>query len=193
MATDIEKVRLKIGDRPTVYRKEAVGDGVTTFFQLDPYPVEDLEVWVNEAPTVAYTLDGTNGLVEFNAAVAVNLPIVFQYYAVIWTDTEITDFLADHNDNVNVTSAMILLAWAADASRLAKRETKSGGGGVGAYTVDTSVAARELRNTAKAYLDWEAEYGEETGTGVPAEGLTEIPWTEAGHRDAEYQRLIRES
>jgi hypothetical protein len=193
MATDIEKVRQKIGDRRVVHRKEAVGDGATTFFQLDPYPVEDLTVWVDGVISVAYTLDAANGLVEFTAAPAANLALVFQYYAVIWTDTEIQDFLTDNGSNVNISSAMMLLAWAADAARLAKRETRSGGGGLGAYTVDTSVAARELRNTAETYLEYEREYGAMTGTHVPAEGLTEVPWTEAAASDRNYQRIIRES
>jgi hypothetical protein len=55
------------------------------------------------------------------------------------------------------------------------------------------VAAKELRATAQALLDYELEYGEEAGSQIPAEGLTEVPWTEQSHQDIAYQRFIREN
>ena len=130
---------------------------------------------------------------SFAVAPAANDVLIFQYYASVWTDVEIEDFLSQYGSNINITSAHILFAWAADAAKLAKRETLSGGGGVGAVTRDTSVAARELRNTAKAIMDWEVEYGESLGSQIPAEGLTEVPWTEAAHYISNEQSIIRDS
>lgn len=191
--SNLVRVRRTIGDKLRVQRKEAIGDGVSKFYKMDHEPVQDMSIWIDDVLTVAYTLDADQGMVEFVGVPAINVKIVFQYYASVWTDAEITDQLEMYDDNVNITSASILWAWAADVARLAKRETLSGGGGLGAVTKDTSVAARELRNTAKELLDWEKEYGEVAGTAIPAEGLTEIPWTEASYFDGVYQRIIRDS
>lgn len=193
MATDVERVRLKIGDRTKLQRKQSTGDGVSRFFKMDHEPISGVEVWINDVSTSAFTVDESNGVVEFTTVPNINSKIVFQYSAMIWTDDEITDFLDQYSSNVNIASAHILLAMAADIAKIAKRETLSGGGGLGAVTRDTSVAARELRQAAEALLEYEAEYGTTIGSNVPADGLTEVPWTEAAYEQSATQRIIREN
>lgn len=192
-----ERVRRKISDRPTLRRDMVTADGLSEHFKLAFEPIlANPQVWVDDViktENVDYTVDVDNGVIVFVAAPTTNQKLVFQYYSVVWTDVDVEDYLEQYGDNINITSAHILFAWAADAARLAKRETRSGGGGLGAITQDTSVAARELRATAKALMDWEIEYGTEAGTAVPADGLTEIPWTEAALYEAQDQRFIREN
>lgn len=195
----VERVRYKIADRAQLRRERFTADGVSDHFKLKQEPILQStppQVWQNGTLLVEdtdYSVDYTNGVITFANAPAANLELIFQYYSIIWSDTEIQDFLDQYSANVNVAAAHILLAWAADVARLSKRETRSGGGGVGAVTVDTSLAARELRNTAKAILDWEIEYGESLGSQIPAEGITQVPWTESAAYDIEYQRFLRES
>lgn len=197
--TSIERVRRKIADRPELHRERVDADGVSDRFKLQFEPVQSTpipEVWVDGAIQVEntdYTVDYENGIVTFAVSPTENQKLVFQYYSVIWTDTDIADFLEQYSDVSNVAAAHVLLAWAADAARLAKRETKSGGGGLGSHTVDTSVAAKELRATAAALMDWEIQYGDSIGSQVAAEGLTEIPWTESAHRDIDDQAYIRDN
>jgi hypothetical protein len=197
--TDIERVRRKIADKLQLRRERFDADGVSDHFKMKFEPISQLpapEIWINGAQQTEgtdYSVDYEFGIVVFANAPTVNQKLIFQYYASVWTDEEIQDFLDQYSSNLNITSAHMLFAWAADAAKLAKRETLSGGGGVGAVTRDTSVAARELRNTAKALMDWEVEYGESLGTQVPADGLTEIPWTEAAHYATNEQRIIRDS
>ncbi|HET7713182.1 MAG TPA: hypothetical protein VFK94_01605 [Patescibacteria group bacterium] len=197
--SSVERIRLKIADRPKIRRSQVTADGLSEHFKLEAEPIQTNpapQVWVNDVlqvETTDYAVDYTNGIVVFVTAPIANAKIVFQYYSVIYTDAEIQDFLDQSGANLNIAAAHILYAWAADAARLAKRETKSGGGALGAITQDTSVAARELRATAKSFMDWEIEYGTDLGSQVPADGLTEIPWTEAAHHDIEDQVFIREN
>lgn len=190
----IERVRQKVSDRSRIDRETAVGDGVSKFFKLGHSPIADdpaIQVWINDNATSAFTLDANNGLVEFDATPFANDQIVFQYYWSLFSDTEIQDFLDQYSNNVNISAAHMLFALSADVARIAKRETLIGGGGVGQKTIDTSVAAKELRASAKALMDWELEYGTDNGTQSPAEGLTEVPWTEAGWNQLIDQDFIR--
>lgn len=148
---------------------------------------------VEQDLTTHYTLDATNGVVDFVSAPVANSALVFTYYSQYWTDAQVEDFLLRYGNNVNITAAQMLIVRAAELALSAKRETKSGGGGLGAHTIDTSVAVKELRATAAALMDWEREYGDTTGVAIPAEGLTEIPWTEAAHGEIANQRWVREN
>ena len=195
----LERLRRKIGDRSAIRRETSTADGLSTNFKLKLSPVNATpvpQVWLDDTlltEGVDYSVNYEDGVIIFSNAPTVNQKLVFQYYAVVWTDVDLQDYLDQYSDNVNISAAHVLLSWAADAARLAKRETLSGGGGLGAVTKDTSVAARELRNTAKALMDWEIEYGDTLGSQVPADGLTEIPWTEAAFEEIESQRFIREN
>jgi hypothetical protein len=192
--TAIERVRQKISDKTTIARENALGDGVSKFFKLGNAPITEnpeIQVWINENSTTAFTLNADDGVVEFTSTPAANDEIVFQYYWSVFSDDEIQDFLDQYNNNVNISAAHLLMALAADAARIAKRETLIGGGGVGQATRDTSVAAKELRASAKALMDWEIEYGADNGNQTPAEGLTEIPWTEAAWKNMFDQDIIR--
>ena len=196
--TDIERVRLKIGDKPQLKREVVEGDGTAEHFKLRFEPVQATpvpQVWVNDSIQVEntdYTVNYEQGIITFLSAPVENDNIVFQYYSTVYTDDEIQDFV-DQYISPGVAAAHIMFAWAADIAKLAKRETLQGGGGVGSVTRDTSVAAKELRATAAALLEYELEHGETIGSQVPAEGLTEIPWTEQTAEDIVYQKFLREN
>lgn len=196
--TDIQRVRLKIGDKETIRREVNTGDATAEHFKLKFQPVSQTnvpQIWVDDvlqAEGVDYTVDYDQGVISFTAAPLADQSIVIQYYSTIYTDAEIQDFL-DQYTSVGMAAAQIMFAWAADIAKIAKRETLQGGGGVGAVTRDTSVASKELRATAQALLDYELEYGDSAGTQVPAEGLTEIPWTEQVAQDIDYQEWVREN
>lgn len=171
--TDIEAVRLKAADRSTITKEQAVGDGEAYAYKLGHnsiLSVPDIEIRLNNVIQVAgFVVDYTNGVVTFTTAPALGVQIEFTYYWSIYTDDQIQYFLDDSTGNVTVASAKVLLAIAADAAKIAQRQSLAGGGGLGAVTIDTSVAARELRAAAKALIDMEAQISET----APAEGLTD--------------------
>lgn len=189
---NIDLVRLKTSDKSSITREVSTGDGTSTYFKLGHEPILDtpaIEVRKNGGVITAYTADTTNGVVTFDTAPAVNDTLDFTYYWAIFTDTEIQAFLDESGANVTIASARLLLALAADSARLAKRMTLSGGSGMGMVIQDTSVAARELRETAKYLIQMESDLGES----IPAEGLTEIPWTEFEYQKEVEQSVIRNS
>lgn len=193
--TPIEAVRLKSSDKSVVTREKVKTSGEDQYFKLKnsnifaiPAPSITLD-GVVKIEGVDYTIDYNQGIVSWATMPAVNGVIEFTYYWSVFSDTEIQYFLDESGGNITIATARLLLAWAADAARLAKRQTLSGGGGLGQVVIDTSVAAKELRATAKALIDTEADLGES----IPAEGLTEIPWTEQVYERQVAQHFIRES
>ncbi len=192
---DLELVRLKIADKSSIVREEAEGDGQSTHFRLEhgsllhtPAP----QVWNNNSLKVEgtdYTVDYDNGIIIWNTAPVVNDDVVIQYYWSVFTDVEIQAFIDADGGNTTIASAKLLLAVAADAAKIAKRSTLAGGGGLGSVTEDTSVQARELRATAAALLSTESDIS----SNIPAEGITEIPWTERTFERQIEQDIIRNS
>jgi hypothetical protein len=191
--TDIANVRLKIGDKSTITREVTTGDGTAIYFKLGHQNIladPAIQVRVNGILVANYTVELEQGIVTFSGAPAVNDEIDFQYYWAVYNDAEIQIFLDEAGGNITIASAKILLAMAADASRLARRLTLSGGaGGTGQISTDTSVAAKELRATAKALIDMEADLGES----IPTEQLTEPIWTEFNYEFQFGQSIIRKS
>ena len=193
--TDIERIRIKIADKSTIVRELAEGDGAAKFFKLNNQNVGTspaIQVWINnilQTDPANYSTDVVNGIVSFVTAPAVNDDIIFQYYWTLFTDNEVQDFLDENGGSVNIASAKLLYALAANAALLAKRSTLSGGSGLGSITEDTSVAARELRAAAKGLIELEGQIGSE----IPAEGFTEIPWTEQVYRRQIEQEIIRDN
>lgn len=188
----IDLVRLKTSDKSAITREVSTGDGTSIYFKLGHSPILSapaIEVRKNSVTVTNYTIDTSNGIITFDTAPAVNDNLDFTYYWAIFSDTEVQAFLDESGSNVTIASARLLLALAADAARLAKRMTLSGGGGMGMVIQDTSVAARELRDTAKALIQMESDLGES----IPAEGLTEIPWTEFEYQKELEQSVIRNS
>jgi len=189
---DIEAVRLKTSDKSIITREKGVGNGVDKYFKLKssnllatPAP----EVRANQVLLTVgaqYTVDLINGIVAFTSIPAQSVELEFTYYWSVFSDAEIQYFL-DQDGSSTIAAAHILLAWAADAAKVAKRQTLSGGGGLGQTVVDTSVIARELRATAQAMIQTEKDLGES----IPAEGLTEVPWTESSFRDQVEQHYVR--
>lgn len=195
MTTQIEAVRLKTSDKSLLTREKTKGTGEDKFFKVKqsnilavPAPYVTLGgVQVTEG--VDYTVDYAQGVFTFTVNPAQGVTLEFTYYWSIFSDDEVNYFLSEAGSNVTIAAAYLLLAWAADASRLAKRQTLSGGGGLGQQVIDTSVAAKELRATAKALIDTQADLA----NGFPAEGYTEVPWTEQLYRRAIDQHLIRDN
>lgn len=193
-ATEIEAVRRKGGDQPIRHQESKTGDGVSTPFQLQVFPIETtpaIRVWVNnilKVVTTDYTVDAAEGIVTFLAAPAAGDAIRFEYTAAVWSDTELQLFIDEAGNSTTLATVYMLLALAASAARLAKKETLAGGGGLGAVTLDTAVRAKELRDTAKAYYD---QYAKDEGAGVPYEELTEIAWTPFQAMDMVEDQILR--
>lgn len=195
MSTETDTVRRRAGIRTTIEREVSTATGEDVHFKLMHDPIDSipaLQVRVNntlKVLTTDYTVDAVNGVVSFTTAPSVNDSVEFVYYWSLYTDDEIALFVDDANGNTTVATAYLLLALAADAARLAKRQTLIGGGGIGQSTIDTSVAAKELRETAKALLSTDAELAAQ----LPAEGLTTPPWTEANYEEQAWQSIVRSS
>jgi hypothetical protein len=193
--TSIEQVRLKISDKPHLTREVTEGTGVDKYFKLGNAPALATpapEVRVDGAlktENVDYTVNYEQGIITMTAVPTTGAELDFIYYWVVFTDEEIEQFISDANDNLVVAAAYGLFAWAADAAKVAKRYTLSGGGGLGQVVGDTSVTAKELRETAKALIDMEKDLGE----AQPADGLTEVPWNEFQYLDSREQSIIRSS
>lgn len=189
--TDIEAVRLKSSDKSLITREQGKGTGSDLYYKLSHAPIITLplpEVRVDGVVQAAgYTVDYTNGIITFDVAPTVNSELEFTYYWSIFSDAEIQYFVDEAGGNITTATANVLLAIAADASKVAKRQSMAGGGGLGAVTIDTSVASRELRNTAQALLDMTRQVDTQT----PAEGITELAWTEFGYHEIVDQSLIR--
>lgn len=186
----IQAVRLKSGDRSVITREVGRGDGSSKYFKLKNSRIlvdPPIEVRINGALTSAFAVDVDNGIVTMTSAPVQDDEIEFVYYWSVYNDTEIQYFIDDNGANTTLAAAKVLLAIAADASKIAKREAMAGGGGLGSVTLDTSVVARELRNTAQAMIDNEIQLGNYE----PAEGLTEVNWTPMDYAEALGQRVIR--
>jgi hypothetical protein len=138
---------------------------------------------------IDYTVDYSNAIISFSALPVVNDDLEFIYYWSIFTDDEIQYFLDDSAGSVNIASAKALLAIAADAAKIAQRQSLAGGGGLGAVSIDTSVAARELRALAQTLIDQEQDIANNT----PYDQLTEVVWNDQSLVRGLDQHLIRES
>jgi len=188
---DISAVRLKTSDKSLITKELAKGDGTARYFKLGHAPIllsPALQVRVNGALlSSGYSVDLINAIITFDVAPLVTDQIEFTYYWSIFTDDEIQYFLDDNSGNTTIAAAKVLLAIAADASKVAQRQSMAGGGGLGSVTLDTSVTARELRNTAQALIQMEVQIGES----VPADGLTEVAWGEQTYHDMIEQQIIR--
>jgi hypothetical protein len=190
--TEIEAVRLKAADRSTITREVSVGDGESYIFKMGheailttPAP----EVRLDNVLQIGFTVNYAQGVIALGGPPSPNVQIEFTYYWSIFTDEEIQFFLDDSGGNTTVASAKVLLSIAADAAKIAKRQSLAGGGGLGAVTIDTSVASRELRASAKSLIEMERD----VSGAQPFEGLTEINWTEMNYKMGIEQTVIRGS
>lgn len=179
--SDIAAVRLNTSDKAKLKRDEWDADGVAADIELALQPVALSPVAkvyrenILLTPNVDYTLDADNGIVILSVTPAVNTKFVVDYYATVFSDTEIQHFLDTASANVFLASAYTLLAMAVEVARIARRETLAGGGVFGQATIDTSVRSKELREQAKSFIDL---YNKTAGTDIPAEGLTQIIWSD---------------
>jgi hypothetical protein len=193
--TDLQRVRLAISDKPKITREITVGDGDSKFFKLQNECVQSspaLQVHKNgsmltEGVDYSVTLD--QGLVVLSATPTAGDSLTFTYYYTVFTDDEINQFMTDAGGNLTLAAAYALMAWAADASKVARRMTMSGGGGLGQTVQDTSVAAKELRQTAKDLIELQKNLGEDT----PADGITEVVWNELSYERGLEQDWLRNS
>lgn len=178
--TPIETLRLTIGDKPRLQREAFDGDGVTTEYRLKFAPVQVLpapQVWKDGTlltEVTDYLIEYELGLIAMTIAPAANAELIIQYMSVVWSDEEMQEYL-DAADGVNLLAGHnMLYAWAARLAVEAIKESRSGGGGMGAVTIDTSVRAREMRATADALL---RQYEKYESSGLVGEGITEVAWT----------------
>lgn len=192
---DIAAVRLKTSDKSVITREKSTGNGVDKYFKLKnatilatpPIEVRANDVLLTEG--LDYTADLINGVITFIVTPVIGVVLEFTYYWSVFSDAEIQYFIDEAGGSTTVAAARCLLAWAADAAKLAKRQTLSGGGGLGQTVIDTSVIAKELRETAKSIIAIEQDLGES----IPYEGITEIPWTESIYKRQVNQHVIRDN
>jgi hypothetical protein len=196
--TSLETVRLKAGDKARLRREEGRGTGEATVFRLTFQPVLSTPppmVFVDQllaTVTTDYTVDLEQGVIKFVVAPTENASIVFEYYAVIFTDDEVNLFIGEAGGNTDYATAKMLMAWAANHSKLAQRETIAGGGGMGLVTRDTSLAATQLRETAKAFMDLYDLSPDSPASITPSMGFTEVAWTEQMAERLYNQQIIRD-
>lgn len=192
--TDIQAVRLRSSDKSRITREQDTADGVQNYWKLghsNIFQTPDIQVRLDGVLQVAgFTVDYVQGIVSFDSPPANGAELEFVYYWSIFSDDEIQYFIDDAAGNVAIAAAKVLLGIAADASKVAERQTMAGGGGMGSVTLDTSVTARELRNTAQAILDTEIRAGD-VDTTIPSEGITEPIWTPMNWQEQFDQRIIR--
>lgn len=179
--TSIEAVRLKAADQPKIHREAWTADGTSSSIQLEFHPILLLpvpRVWaesVLQTETTHYTIDYDNGILTLTSTPVADTEYVIEYTATVFSDEEIEYFLTEASNSVTKAAALTLYAWAADAAKLAKKESLSGGGGMGSVSLTTDQRARELRASADAYM---RQYEMYENAGVPFETITEVPWTE---------------
>lgn len=190
--SDIDAVRLKTGDKSVITREISIGDGVKTVYKLGHENLQGLQIWVNEVLQVVdtqYTADTALGVITFASPPGLNIEIIFQYYWTQYSDEEVQYFLSEAG-SINLAASLLLYALAADAAKVAMRETLAGGGSFGSVTRDTSLTAQELRETAKALKNLYEET--ELGDQFPAQALTEVAWTNQVAEELFEQEFIRE-
>lgn len=186
-------IRLKTGDKSAITREVSTGDGTSLYFKLGQNNVindPDIEVRLDNVLTSAYTVNYAAGVVTFNSAPALGVKVEFTYYWAVYTDAEIQAFIDEASGDTTIASAKVLLAMASDAARLARRTTLSGGGGMGSTTIDTSVAAKELRASAEALIKMQGLVGDNA---EPVDQLTEPIWTTFDFEFQVGQHVIRNS
>jgi hypothetical protein len=196
--TPIEQVRLKTSDQPVFIREDQLsGNGVDTYFKLinsELIPALPPVVYVNGVvtPAVNYAVNYSVGSITFVAPPGNDVPLIFEYWTTVYTDEEVEQFLTEAGGNTDYAAAKNLFAWAANASKLAKKETLAGGGGRGEVILDLSVTAEQLRKSAQSYLNNYKETATDDQFG-PADGITEIPWTEQMLDRILEQEIVRNS
>lgn len=149
--TDIETVRLLIGDRVKKAVNEEVGegDGVQKTFQLDMYPLvtnPTAHVYLLQTGTTMATAESTFsasvGCVTFTSAPknGHQLLATYEYHAL--SSGELSDILSGHTGEPYLAAANACLILAADASRLFMYT-------MGDKTVDKRRIASDLRELSK--------------------------------------------
>jgi hypothetical protein len=122
--TDLQRLRLKIADRPSVVLNEQIGagDGATTKFktQLAPVVSESETVTVNGAEQTRdtdYSIDDGTGVITFDGAPASEAAIKVSYQWTTFSDEELNDLL-DQKGSI-VGAAIEAIGWLlADTDRL---------------------------------------------------------------------------
>jgi hypothetical protein len=173
------------------------GNGVDTYYKLNnseliaaPAPVVYKAGVI--VPSGQYVVNLPVGSITFSVAPANDDALVFEYWTIVYTDAEVDQFISEAGGNTDYAAAKNLFAWAANASKLAKKETLAGGGGRGEVILDLSVTAEQLRKSAQSYLNNYKETASDDQFG-PADGITEIPWTEQMLDRILEQEIIRNS
>ena len=151
--TDIQTVRLLIGDRIKVAVNESVGvgDGINRWFQFDMYPLvtnptSHVVIFLTgtTAATNSYTLSASVGRITFNAGAApvAGHTLLGQYDYHALSSGELSDILSGHTGSPYLAAANACLILAADASRLFMYT-------MGDKTVDKRRVASDLRELSK--------------------------------------------
>ena len=122
--TDLQRLRLKIGDRASVVLNEQIGagDGTTTKFKTHLAPVisESETITVDGAEQTRdtdYSIDNGTGVITFGSAPAGGMVVKCSYQWTTFSDEELSDLL-EQRENV-VVAAVEAVCWLlADTDRL---------------------------------------------------------------------------
>ena len=154
--TDIETVRLLIGDRIKPATWELVDksmDGLQKRFQLDCYPLASaplntLVIYSSgvTAATANYTLSGDVGYITFTSAMTAGAELRADYRYHALTSGELTDILSGLTGQPYMAAANAALILAADTSRLFAYT-------MGDKTVDKRKVSQNLRDLADSLLE----------------------------------------
>lgn len=157
--TDIDTVRLIVADPAQFDRAEAAGDGVSTQFPLPNAPVVagTVSVWVDNVPTITFTLDPRLGMVTLTAPPADGVLVVVTYQWSILLDADIDSFLTLEGGDIRLAAAQALDTIASSEVMVQKRIT------ILDLQTDGPATARELRAHAKALREQAPVSGEQDG------------------------------
>ena len=127
MASDIETIRMLCGDRKKKAVRETVGegDGVTTIFQLDIYPVvtnPTSHVYLQQTgiamTTSEVTFSGGVGVITLASALKAGHTLLATYDYHALSSGELSDMLSGHTGSPLLAAANACLILAADSSKL---------------------------------------------------------------------------
>lgn len=119
MLTDIQKIRMRLGDSLTLTVDKQVGDGVVTLYYLTHKHIQNLEVAVNNNPVdegTDYTVDYDDGVINFKNAPADQAPVRMQYMSGAFNDADLQNLLESYGTVTNAINEAIKILMA-DAAR----------------------------------------------------------------------------
>ena len=109
--TNLERLRLGVGDASRNFMDTVVGDGSTLVFQLSAYPVvADSETVYHDgvAQSSGFTLTDATGRLVYTIAPGNGVVIMVIGQATFFSDTELNDVLTRHSNDIRGSTIEVL-------------------------------------------------------------------------------------